>query len=356
MWDIALTVLGGLALGLTLLPLLPFDAWWIRVWDFPRVQIAAAALLIATALVLHGGTESVPRVAFALALLLAALYQTVRIFPYTPIARRQVQNSRARTPKRSVSLLVANVLMTNRNSAALLRLIHEADPDLVLTVETDRWWEEQLRELESEYPHTVKEPLGNTYGMLLYSRLELPDAEVRYLVEDDIPSIHTWVQLRSGDRVRLHCLHPKPPAPQESDRTTERDAELLIVGKTVAEMDVSTIVAGDMNDVAWSDTTQLFQKNSGLLDPRIGRGMFNTFSAKIPLLRWPLDHIFHSNDFELIRMKRLPAFGSDHFPVFASLALRAEASLEQPEPEPDRGERERADEKIGQVQQKESAA
>ena len=76
---------------------------------------------------------------------------------------------------------------------------------------------------------------------------------------------------------------------------------------------------GDLNDVAWSRTTRLFQRISGLLDPRVGRRYVNTFHADYPLLRWSLDHVFHSTDFALVAMQRLPHIGSDHFPIYVVL-------------------------------------
>ena len=62
---------------------------------------------------------------------------------------------------------------------------------------------------------------------------------------------------------------------------------------------------------------------SGLLDPRIGRGLFNTFDAGNPIFRFPLDHVFHSSHFRLFRLCRLPKVGSDHFPVLVELNLEA---------------------------------
>jgi hypothetical protein len=119
------------------------------------------------------------------------------------------------------------------------------------------------------------------------------------------------------------------------------------VAKSVAqsERDLPVIVAGDLNDVAWSATTRLFRKISGLLEPRIGRGMFNTFHAGIPLLRWPLDHLFHSKHFALVTMRRLAAFGSDRFPILVELAFIDDNARKPQAPAADADDHEQADEK-----------
>jgi len=177
--------------------------------------------------------------------------------------------------------------------------------------------------------HSIKCPLDNLYGMHVFSRLPLLEPEICFLVEDDVPSIHALVKMRSGDEVRVHFVHPAPPSPTENPESAERDAELIVVARSVAGSEQPIVVAGDLNDVAWSATTRLFRKISGLLDPRIGRGMFNTFHVGYPFLRWPLDHLFHSEHFTLRFIDRLPSIGSDHFPLLTRLTLNTHRGARQ---------------------------
>jgi endonuclease/exonuclease/phosphatase (EEP) superfamily protein YafD len=341
-----LIVLGLLVLAATALPLSRSDAWWVRIFDFPRIQLAfVLAAVLAAHLLLIRGDALWPRL-FDAALAVALAYQCYMMFPYTRLARRQVEPSRRPEPGSRVRLLFANVLMTNRDAARLRDIIRRADPDLILAVEADEWWRGQLSEFEGTHPHTVLRPQENTYGMLLYSRLELIEPEVKFLVQDDIPSIHGRARMPSGREFEFHCLHPRPPFPTEDERSTERDAELLLVGKAIKGRDLPVVVFGDLNDVAWSRTNNLFQKISGLLDPRVGRGFFNTFHAGYPFVRFPLDHFFHSTHFRLLDFRRLPAFGSDHFPVFIALSYEPDAEAAQPEKHADADERQEADEKI----------
>ena len=64
-------------------------------------------------------------------------------------------------------------------------------------------------------------------------------------------------------------------------------------------------------------------------DPRVGHGFYNSFHAGHWWLRWPLDHVFYSPDFLLHRLQRLPAFGSDHFPILIELEHHSRAAAVQ---------------------------
>jgi endonuclease/exonuclease/phosphatase (EEP) superfamily protein YafD len=320
--------------------LIPLDYWWIRIWDFPHLQLTVLAAL---GLVGWGwfGNHYFDNwlVLVPIGLLVTLCYQSWLIYPFTGLAKKQVVRRIDGEPSdtdNTIRLLVSNVFMDNEESGKVLSLIDQYRPDVVLLLETNQRWQDELTPLEASYPHRLLHPLENTYGLLLYSKLPMTHHELRHLIQDDIPSVYVQFKLPSGIPIHFYGVHPMPPSPTEHYRSTERDAELVLVGREARKQSEPVVVAGDLNDVAWSHTTRLFQRISGLFDPRIGRGLFNTFHAKYPLLRWPLDHVFVSCHFQLQRIKRLPSVGSDHFPMFIELTYVPDAGrphIEKPRPE-----------------------
>lgn len=362
-------IVGLLSLALiygTAITLLRSDEWWIRIFDFPRIQIAVLLVgMLGCYAALHRW-KRLWRWEYALPALvgLALVWQLIAIAPYTALSSKEMADSRAIDDANRLSLLVYNVLSDNREVQALRDLIRDTNPDLILLSEPNQWWLEHLDGLEKDYPYTLYQPQENEYGKLLYSRLELVNSEVRFLIEPKIPSLRSHVRLRSETLVTLYGVHPRPPGLKRSDTeesggedsdnddredTDKRDAELLVVAQEVKEMgDVPVIVAGDMNDVAWSHTTHLFQRIGGLLDPRVGRGLFNTFDTKSRILRYPLDHVFASRHFLLVDLKRLPDIGSDHFPLLVVLDYNPDAAVVNEEPQSDPSDEREADEVISE--------
>ena len=308
---------------ITVLPLFESDEWWIRLWDFPRLQIAGliAVGLVALALVEPRGGRTFWIAAVAG---LASLgWQLWRVAPYLPPWPVTVASAGSCVPGNTIRLLNANVLLTNRDYGAVLDMIRRTDPDVVLLLETGPDWARAIRPLFAAYPHRIGEPIPNTYGIILLSKLPLENAEIRHLMQPHVPSIKADLRLRSGELVGLYGLHPEPPVP--GDDSGERDAELVKVGREMRASGLAALVMGDLNDVAWSDTSLLFRKLSGTDDPRVGRGPYPTFPADYPLLAWPLDHIFVTPHFQLVGIDRLPKIGSDHYPMLFSLCLARDA-------------------------------
>ena len=335
----------------TLIPFFPTDYWMVRVFDYPHAQLTVLTLVAIIGHFIFYKKNARRKLLLVLALCICIVYQSSIIFPYTPLSSYEVETSISMDMDQSISLLSANVLMKNRNAGPIIQEINSSEPDIVILLETDIWWMKKMDVLNQKYSYSKHCPLGNTYGMLVFSKLEFIDPEYKFIIEDSIPSFHSKVMLRSGQEVQLYVVHPTPPAPKENTKSTERDGELLMVGKMAKDSPLPVIVIGDLNDVAWSFSTCLFQEVSGLLDPRKGRGLFNTFHAKIPILRWPLDHVFHSNDFRLKSIQRLPDVKSDHFPVFVELSHEPEAKKEQKEPHASSREEQKANEKIGKAKE-----
>ncbi len=342
---IALKVAALLLITATVLPLVPTNLGAVRSLDFPRLQIAVALVVCIVGLLAM--SREATALTLSVAMLAALALQAGHILPFTPLAAPQAKAAPSCDPGDRISLLILNVLQSNRNYAAALDLIAKQSPDLILLLETDAGWQAAMAPLHARYPNRVAQPQDNTYGLLFYARLPLRDPTIRLLLQDDVPSLRTTVLLPGGEPVTFHGLHPRPPHPCHS--SAPRDAELVVVAREVAQTRGPTIVAGDLNDVAWSRTNRLFQNLSGLLDPRQGRGLYSTFHAQYPFARWPLDHVFFSEHFLLADLQRLGDVGSDHFPISVGLCRSPHASVRQDAPEASTADRREAREAVEAV-------
>ncbi len=336
---------GGLIILATLIPFIRNDYWVFRIFEYPRAQKWFLTAVILVAFATFTDFQSIYQWGFLAALVINLAYLTFQVYPFLPIADFQMKSASPDT-KDGFSLMISNVLQFNKEYGRLLALINSRNPDIIVLSETSRDWAKAMEAIHENYPYRQSKVLDNTYGIMLFSRLEITESQVRYLVEEDIPSIFALIKLAGGSLFQLFCIHPTPPVPGENIRSTERDKEILMVGKLAKKSPLPVIVSGDLNDVAWSYTNQLFQNTSGLLDPRRGRGFYNTFHAKYPFFRYPLDHIFCSAHFQLMEIERLPAIGSDHFPMWIKLAYEPMERNEQETPDADAEEEELADEKI----------
>lgn len=91
---------------------------------------------------------------------------------------------------------------------------------------------------------------------------------------------------------------------------------------------------GDLNAVPWEDAVRRLRDLGNFRDPRAGRGLFMTWHAEHPLLRWPLDHVLPGPGCTLAALRVLPAFGSDHLPLLAELC-RQPGAVTPPAADPD---------------------
>jgi endonuclease/exonuclease/phosphatase (EEP) superfamily protein YafD len=337
-------ILSAVPVLATALSLIVAPYWWARVFDFPRTQVILFCIIFLAINIYNWHSLQSAESIFIVLLCASIVAQAILILPFTPIYPKQIKKKKVANPDNAFSLLISNVRQQNREFERYIRFVHETNADIVIANEIDTTWAQHIQLLDELYPYQVKYPQDNTYGMILLSKLPLDAAEVHFLIEEDIPSIHASIILPSGKKFRLYCLHPRPP--QVGDDVEERDAELLVVGRKIKGLQEPAIVAGDLNDVGWSHTSRLFKRISGLLDPRLGRGFFSTYNAFVPFFRFPLDHIFISRQFYLVDMDRAETFGSDHIPILIKLVYAPDEVNYSYLPKPDQVDKKEAREKI----------
>ncbi len=322
---------GVIAVLMTIIPLLAADMWWIRIFDYPHIQLTLLTLTAIAAYFLRFEIKNWKDYAFMIVLIACFSYQFAKIYPYTPFSPSEVNEPTAAVNEDTGFILfTSNVLQKNKNPALLLEELKLINPDIAVFTETNERWAEDIRKgIGKDYEYRIEAPIDNTYGMILYSKLKLIDPEVKFLVDDSIPSIHSEIELLSGDIIQLHAIHPTPPMPQHNPSSSDRDAEMMKIALQALDADKPVVVLGDFNDVAWSRSTELFKEIGGLLDVRVGRNFYNTFDAMSSIMRWSLDHIFVSEEFRVKMIATGKNIDSDHFPFYAHLYLQPELAEQQ---------------------------
>ena len=314
-----IVILGITAIISVIFTLTAGDQWWMHALDYPRLQITIVSVAILLLSVFLLNWQKIWTKVYLVVLVLAVLYQGYILSPYLLPVQPVVPDRESTDPQRSFSLLVANILMENRDAQSFIDLVAEHDPDVVLVMETDTWWIDQLHPLREKYSYYHEQPQDNHYGISLYTHLPMEDTQIHYFEEVNTPAIQTTLQLPSGDKVILYGVHPRPPLPENS--VSAADKELIKIAERTKQANLPVVVAGDFNDVPWSFTIETFQEISQLRDIRVGRGLYNTFDAKNPILRLPLDHVFISPGLGLAEFAKPILFSSDHFALYVTLVV-----------------------------------
>ena len=112
-------ILAVIAVVLTILPFLAADAWWVRIFDFPHVQLTFLTLFILLIYFFKFERKNWKDYIFILSLLLCFIVQGIKIYPYTPFAPYEVNNSSE--DKSDLKVYVANVLQKNKQHQKVRR-------------------------------------------------------------------------------------------------------------------------------------------------------------------------------------------------------------------------------------------
>lgn len=333
---IFLFFVGGVLIAVSFAPLVETNVWWVRVLDFPRLQFLIALLVAGVLVLVSGRPRRTGGWLVPAGMAAAAGYHVYKLHSYWPWAETRAAAVAECADGSRLSVLVANVRKGNRQDERLLALVRDTDPDVFLAMETDAWWNEKLIPLRDDFAQAIQHVGTGHFGMHLFSKYKLVEPEVRFLAEQDVPSIFTCVRLPGGGMVEFLGIHPRPPHPLMP--STGRDAQILAAALRARASPVPSVVAGDLNAVPWERVVRRAMRIGGLLDPRVGRGYIPTYDAEQPLMSWPLDQVLYQDEIGLVGLERLPEFGSDHYPYLAELCLAPELAGWQQAPPAEEGD------------------
>lgn len=204
----------------------------------------------------------------------------------------------------------------NRQFEKALSVARNGNPDVIVLSEvTMPWWLRFVQEFP-EYSHQLVEPRYGGVGIL--SKLPMKNAEIRYFGKKKRPRICAQLITSHGplDMILVHTVTPFYLPPM-------RDGELQVVAEEARVSKNPVVVLGDINCSPWSPVFSRFLMASGLNDSEQGFGIQPSWAPHaIPFPIIPIDHIFVSENIEVVTREIGQDFGSDHRPVTVQLSLK----------------------------------
>lgn len=322
-----LALLGALSLLATAFIALARTYWFFELFSHFRVQLIATqvVLLIAFAILRH------PRRALTLALACVINAAPIREYllpvgePAAPLHTGTQSRSEAAMSssadgdgaRQAIRVISVNVLATNPNAAALIRVLRSAQPDIFAIVELTEPFMDALAEFAAAWPHQMLLPEPGTFGIGVYSRWPLDAVDVIEL--EGVPAIDARI---GGNEGGWHFVAAHLMPPMSSTMAELRNAQLRALAEHVRTIDAAHVVVGDFNLSPYSPLFEDFLRLTRLHSTLRGLGPTYTWPSFFPLLGIAIDHVLVSDAFTVTAYSRADGIGSDHYPVVVDMIPR----------------------------------
>ncbi|MGG6294753.1 endonuclease/exonuclease/phosphatase family protein [Leptolyngbya sp. AN02str] len=229
---------------------------------------------------------------------------------YLPVAQ-----AAAPTLEAPLRVMVANVLAKNQQPDRLLDLVRSQQPDLLITVEMNARWIQDLQPLAADYPYSIQSPHAARFGIVVYSKTPLQVLPMEPIVpRRDYYLAARW-QVKNRNLVAI-AMHPPPPL--YARYAARRNQTLATVANHVQALHAqgeTVIVGGDLNITPWSSYYRQFELTAKLVNSRWGFGILPTWPFGRSLFSIPIDHVLASPTLRATQTVIGPNIGSDHRPV-----------------------------------------
>ena len=247
--------------------------------------------------------------------ILLAIPNAWYVMPYlTPLVMSQ---SAAAVEEGGIDIVAINVNYRNADHEKLRQYLESASPDVIVIAEMTNEWSQALGFLHESYPYSTGTSRPDPWGLVLFSRLPLAEAE---LLDLGVPgTVHARVILDAGSQpLQVFAVHLYSPT--NAQRAERRNRQLADLARRVSESQLPTIVIGDLNVTPFSPYFDRLLQTAGVVDARRPSGFHFTWPTSAVPLWIPIDHVLSGPSVNVTRVDRGPDTGSDHYPLEVSVA------------------------------------
>ncbi|QDW62152.1 endonuclease/exonuclease/phosphatase family protein [Oerskovia sp. KBS0722] len=231
---LALWVLGGVVLAVTLVRAVPYDGVTplaqvvgVTPWVVPLALLVAAAALV------------LRRRLLATLCGVALVAQVVWVAPFF-VPGQGIEAGAQGT----LRVLTVNAYFGQADAAAVVRMVHEQDADVLAVVELTADFHDRLEAagIEAVMPHHVDAKVGTgSPGSGLWSRTALTDPDTSEWSTFAMPAATVDVD---GTPVRVTAVHPVPPLPEITGVWHQEMADLA---RRAHDEPLAQVLLGDFN-------------------------------------------------------------------------------------------------------------
>ncbi len=175
---------------------------------------------------------------------------------------------------------------------SIIKEISRTNPDVVCLTGAPL---QQMWDLTAKMPpqfiHRTQLPWDG-YCIAIYSRVPLKDVKVKKVGPEKLPVMVAGIQFDYG---WFRAILVNAPQPKDNDSLESRNEYLKAVAELAKKTPGREIVLGTFNTTPYSVAYSDFQKNSELVDTRMGNGVqpnWHLFNFDSFFFRMPVDHIF----------------------------------------------------------------
>lgn len=292
---------------------LPVRAFLIDTVSHFMLQYLIGGIILLAAAML---ARSLPSAGMAAVALCIAMWQVGPLAKFGAAAPPDFK-----TPPKTITVLQANTLYSNRQVDGLIAAIDRFDPDLILIQEANSATAAYFNDTGFTYPHQILDVANNhAFGLAVASKYPLVN-----VYQHSFSDLGTGAQsftLKVDDKnIEVMSVHTCNPL----SCYDIRDAGLDITGKWAAAQSGATAIFGDFNVTPYARAFKDMIKAGGLIDARKGRGIMGTYPAQLPaFMRIPIDYTLTKGDVRVLSMQVIEIGGSDHLAVVTTLALSEE--------------------------------